>query len=309
MSASFPEKFTQRLKEIVPIEHFDACWQSLLQRPTIFRINRLKATAAQTTTVLAETNAQALDWLVPIYQVAVEHRQQLTESSAIQDGLVYIQNPSSLLAVIALAPDKQDRVLDLCAAPGGKTIYCAELMQNQGHIAAVERGKSRFFKLKDNLSRCQVTNTRLFLKDGVVVWRYCENQFDRVLLDAPCSSEARFLLDDPDTYQYWSERKIKQMAAKQKQLLFSAVKCLKPGGRLIYSTCSFAPEENELVIDSILSKFPEVAVEPIKLDIDNVQPGLTRWRGQAINPAVQLSMRILPNEICHGFYICQLGKR
>src|SRR5690625_7249313 len=105
----------------------------------------------------------------------------------------------------------------------------------------------------NNLLKLQVAGiVRTFLRNGMTVWRCRPDHFDRVLLDAPCSSEGRFHTRRPETFAYWSPRKVKEMARKQRKLLSSAVKSLRPGGILVYSTCSYAPEENELALTDIL---------------------------------------------------------
>jgi 16S rRNA (cytosine1407-C5)-methyltransferase len=174
----------------------------------------------------------------------------------------------------------------------------------------VEKSKGRFFKLKANLKHHQVSCVDLYLTDGAGVWRKTPERFDRVLLDAPCSSESRFRADKPKTFEHWKLKKIKEMAKKQKALIKSAIKSLKPGGVLVYSTCSFAAEENEAIIHFALKQFQDaIQVEPFDLPIDNIQPGLLSWQGKEYHPQVQHSVRILPNLLMDGFYLCRLKKR
>ena len=134
-------------------------------------------------------------------------RAALLASQAAHDGAVWLQNPSSVLPVLALAPQPGEEVLDLAAAPGMKTLHIAALMANCGRIAAVEAIKPRFFKLRDVLQRGGVTIAQTYLADGRMIGRKTPARFDRVLLDAPCSSEARFRRDVPASMQHWSEHK------------------------------------------------------------------------------------------------------
>ena len=130
-----------------------------------------------------------------------------------------------------------------------------------------------------------------------------------MLLDAPCSSEARFKLAQPESWQYWSERKILEMQRKQKQLLYSAVLAAKPGAPVVYSTCSFAPEENEAVVAHVLKKFSgRLQVEPLQLPFENAIPGLTQWRGKVFDSQVAGAVRILPTDTMGGFFVCLLRK-
>jgi 16S rRNA (cytosine1407-C5)-methyltransferase len=146
------------------------------------------------------------------------------------------------------------------------------------------------------------------MTDGRSVGAKCPAMFDRVMLDAPCSTEAKFKAWDDKTTAYWSERKIKEMAKLQQRLFASAVKALKPGGTLLYATCSFAPEENEAVVDKALGKHPELRVEPIALPIPNTRPGVTRWGKKPYAPDVAKCLRILPTDAMDGFFLCKLRK-
>ena len=148
-----------------------------------------------------------------------------------------------------------------------------------------------------------------YLKDGARVWRQCPEQFDRVLLDAPCSSEGKFRADAPKTWAYWSEKKIAEMNRKQRKLLYSAVRCLKPGGVLVYSTCTFAPEENEEVVDRALVQFGDALdVDDIELPFDNTVPGLAQWRGKTFDQRLRRARRIVPQDGMEGFFVCRLRK-
>jgi 16S rRNA (cytosine1407-C5)-methyltransferase len=133
-------------------------------------------------------------------------------------------------------------------------------------------------------------------------------RFDAVLLDAPCSSEARIRLDDPDSYQHWKTRKIKETSRKQKALLRSAFAALKPGGRLIYCTCAFAPEENEVALDHLLRREPAAKLEALDVDCPQTIPGLTRWRTRQLQPDLQRAVRVLPNDLWDGFFLAKVVK-
>jgi 16S rRNA C967 or C1407 C5-methylase (RsmB/RsmF family) len=182
-------------------------------------------------------------------------------------------------------------------------------MENRGELAAVELVRSRFFKLRANLQAQGATNVRTFLKDGETVWRHRPAYFDRVLLDAPCSTEGRFHTADPETHAYWSPRKIREMARKQHRLLFSAVQALRVGGVLVYATCAFAPEENEAVLDDTLGRFgAALHVEPLGLDLDNMVPPLPSWEGRTFAADLSAARRVLPTPTMEGFFVAKLRK-
>jgi len=237
-------------------------------------------------------------WCAEAFVVAPEQRRALTETTAFADGRIYIQNLTSMLAPLVLAP-----------APGGKTLQLAALMENRGRLSAVEAVKGRFFRLCANLERGGVENARTFLMDGRAVGRKCPEMFDRVLLDAPCSSEARFTRLDPASWEHWSLRKVREAARKQKGLLEAALRSLKVGGTLVYCTCSFSPEENELIVESVLRRFPDaLQVERIELPLSNLQPGLDAWCGKGLQPDLVRCQRVLPDGLMDGFFLCRLRK-
>jgi len=310
--SDLPTEFVERLKQIVP----DSDWRQIygsfqIQKPLVLRINTLLTNTDNILAALCNANIpyRQVAWKHDALIIAPEYRSQILNSEQYQQGLLYSQNLSSQLAPLVLNPQTGEEVLDMCAAPGGKTSQLACLMQDTGRIAAVEKIKARFFKMKANLKTLQHHSIHTYMTDAVGLWRKTPERFDRVLLDAPCSSESRFQSNNPDSYSHWSLRKIKETARKQKKLIYSAVNCLKPGGTLVYCTCSFAPEENEAIVNHILATFPQqLTIEPLDLPIINTQPGLTQWQGKHFHTTLQNSLRVLPNEFMDGFYICKLVK-
>ncbi len=309
---SLPEAFLERLRQIVPADRFDAVLRSFsAPAATGFRVNTLRAAPEAVVHELENLglHLNAVSWHDGAFWVSPEDRPRLLASAAFAEQRLYVQNLASMIPPLALDAQPGERVLDLCAAPGSKTLQLACRMQNTGEIAAVEVVKGRFFKLRANLDAQGATCVRTFLQDGTKVWRYRPEHFDRVLLDAPCSTEGRFRADEPETYAYWSPRKIKEMAHKQRRLLFSAVHCLRPGGVLIYSTCTFAPEENEAVLDKTLRKFGDaLRLEPIDLGLENTQPALPSWRGKAFKHDLSPACRLLPTPTMEGFFVAKIRK-
>ena len=223
-------------------------------------------------------------------------------------GSWYIMNPSSAWAADQLGVHPDQEVLDLAAAPGGKTLLLAAGMANQGRIAAVDSVRSRFHRMRANLERCGVTIADFYLADGRGIGRKVPERFDAVLLDAPCSSEARIRWDDASTYAHWKPRKLKETSRKQRALIRSAFAALKPGGTLLYCTCSFAPEENELVVQRLLDAEP--SARPMALAAPPVawMPGITSWRKRVLDESLVHAVRILPDAVWDGFFACLLKK-
>ncbi|PJE80947.1 Ribosomal RNA small subunit methyltransferase F [invertebrate metagenome] len=307
-----PTIFSERMVQIMGEE----CFASILSffsriRPTVFRVNPLKI---KTQALVDELQAEGFDLSAVqgfdgVFRVPEEQRRLLTESPAFHEGRLYIQNLSSMLAPRLLAPKPDETVLDLAAAPGGKTLQLAAMMQNQGQLSAVESVKSRFFKLRANLESQGVTCVRTFLMDGRAVGNKCPERFDRVLLDAPCSSEARFNQLNPDSWSHWSLKKVSECARKQRRLLLSALHSLKPGGVMIYCTCSYAPEENELVIAHALKRLGnKLSVEAVDTGIENTMDGITCWQGKPLDHSLSQCRRILPSPLMDGFFLCKVKK-
>lgn len=310
-----PEEFQQRFEALCPDHLLDAAQASFEQpKAPSFRVNQLQAEPAAVVDALTEEGVPVREvaWAgqagVAAYQCPPALRDSLTHSRAAEAGDIYIQSLSSMLAPILLDPQPDEWVLDLAAAPGGKTILLAEMMANQGAISAVEPVKSRFFRLKANLDRCGVDNTRVYMKDGRAVGKLKPDSFDRVLLDAPCSSESRLRADDPDSYAHWSLRKVAECARKQRRLAISAFDALKPGGVMCYCTCSYAPEENEAVVAHLLNKREQAEVLEIDPPIANVSAGVTEWQGKTFVEDCDKTLRVWPTREMDGFYLALLKK-
>ncbi len=306
-----PARFLERLEQIVPAvlypgvaARFDA------PAPRVYRINTLRIG-------LEEARARLKDAGVVGEPVsAVREAVVLFEGDEavplVQDllntGCLYRQSVSSMLAVLALEPAPGERVLDVCAAPGSKTTYIAARMDHRGHLTAVETVRSRFYKLKYVIDLLGAENVVPICSDGRR-FRPAE-PYDRVLVDAPCSSEGRFRTADKKSLQYWSERKIAEMVVKQRGLLLTAGRAVRPGGVLVYSTCTFAPEENEGVIDWFLRKTGgafQLEVIPWSDDVPRY-PAVFEWRGRGFDPRVEECSRILPSGLFDGFFIARFRR-
>ena len=251
-------------------------------------------------------------------------------------GYYYIQELASMLPIIALNPQPNELVLDLCASPGSKTTQASALMKNTGTIIANEISMSRLKILASNLERCGCTNTIITRKDGVAfcqrIKKYMQSpseankeiavqaleesrrkpagclQFDKILVDAPCSGEGT-LRSTPQTYIMWNPNTIKTLSKLQKQLITASFEILKVGGEMIYSTCTHAPEENEAVVNFLLDEFKEkVNIESIKLPI-KCRPGLLGWAGGVFNKELKKSCRIYPQDNnTEGFFLVKIKK-
>ncbi|KFN40039.1 MAG: rRNA cytosine-C5-methyltransferase [Sulfuricurvum sp. MLSB] len=309
---SLPEAFTERLEKIVPREQFTAILKTFdAPKQVTFRANALKSTPTELEAELSQAGIvfERVEWLEGVYRISPEDKLRLTQTDAFYGGRLYIQNLSSMIAPVLLAPQPEETVLDLAAAPGGKTLLLAGMMQNTGWLSAVEPSRERFFRLCDNLKQQGVTNAHTYMTDGRSVGKKCPEMFDRILLDAPCSSEARFKTHEPKSMSFWSVHKVKETSKLQRRLLLSAFDALKPGGKLLYSTCSFSPEENESPLQHLLERHgARLKTLPLVLPFDNVQKPLRSWGKEVYDERIQNAVRILPTDTIDAFFICLLEK-
>ncbi len=307
-----PAEFLNRLRTIIRPADWDAVLASFsTSRSPAFRVNTLQATADEVQGELSSAGLtpEAVTWSPTAFRIPAEHRERLTHSAAASDGRIYVQSLSSQLAALLLAPQPGETVVDLAAAPGGKSSHLAALMQNQGWLSVVEPIRDRFFRLQANLKRLGVTIAHYYLMDGRKVAQKTGPRFDRVLLDAPCSAESRFRVGQPESFRFWSPRKVRESARKQAGLIRSAWGALRPGGRLLYCTCTFAPEENEAIIAGLLAEQgPAARVLELPAWLPDSQPGLVSFEGGEFPQACQATRRILPTATQDAFYYALLEK-
>ncbi len=221
-------------------------------------------------------------------------------------GFYYIQSLSSMMPPIVLNPDENDIVLDLCGAPGSKSTQLAELMNNSGTLIINEIDNERLKSLVFNLERMNVINASVIHSKGEVLSRVYHNHFSKVLVDAPCSGLG-IIQKKGEVSNWWSLDHVERLQQLQLRLLIAAIKMAKVGGEIVYSTCTLSVEENELVIDKILEKYPVELLE-IDLPVPSRQ-AFTEYDGKQLNPQLKNAIRILPWEIeSDGFFLVKIKK-
>jgi 16S rRNA (cytosine967-C5)-methyltransferase len=247
------------------VERWQARWgksttASLLawnnQSPPIYaRVNELKTDAARLTARWQQEGLQfeerAWDWTGPRLVFELSHHPPLAALGSFQDGWFYLQDPSTLLAVRHLDPQPGETILDVCAAPGGKTTHIVQRMGNRGRIAARDHQPERLKMLEENCRRLGATCVDLSAAPG---------PFDRILIDAPCSNTG-VLRRRVEVRWRVQPAELKRLSQAQAALLSQAAPELKPGGALVYSTCSLEPEENEEVVRRFLEDHPAFKLE------------------------------------------------
>jgi NOL1/NOP2/sun family putative RNA methylase len=253
-----PEKYQQEMKALLKEEWNDYC--TSLDQPCYhaLHVNTLKIS------VPAFLSSFPYDLSpVPWCPTSFYYQQDgITTDPYDYAGLYYVQEPSASLPASVLPVQPGDRVLDLCAAPGGKSTQLAAKLQGQGVLVANDISVSRAQILLRALERAGVKNSIVTSCEPAKLAERFTGWFDRILVDAPCSGEGMFR-KDPAMRTSWCEKGPDYYAPLQKEILSCAVKMLRPGGKLVYSTCTFSIKEDEEVIQDVLSRFPDLHVVPI----------------------------------------------
>ena len=310
MAVTLPQGFIDRMKRLLSDDW--AAFLASYDRPLYrgLRVNTLKMTA---------------DELIPLLPFAV------TPSPFSPDGYVfdkdhkvgadplhhagayYCQEPSAMSAVSVLAPKPGERILDLCAAPGGKSTQIAAQLQGEGLLWCNEFIRNRALVLSQNIERCGVPNAVISQMDTAPLCERLQGYFDGVLADVPCSGEGMFR-KEPDALTDWSEEAIQTCVTRGRHILEAAAKAVAPGGRLVYSTCTFAPEENECQIAWFLQHHPDFTPEAPSVAFG--QDGFAWERvasfadGDTVAPACSLTLtrRILPPQ-GEGHFVALLRRQ
>ena len=305
MSYIFPDKFIERYKQIIPdLDNFLQILQTPLRQS--FRINTIKAIKQEVLSKLADIKLEPIPWCDIAFRIIDPIN--IGERIEHQIGLIYSQEAVSMIPALVLDPKPNDKILDICAAPGSKTTQIAQMMNNTGCIVANDISKKRINALISNIERLGILNTVITMQVGQKLGYYAPEYFDKVLLDAPCSLEGT-IRNTPEVLLNWKVTTIRRLAKLQKGLINSAYKCLKPDGVLVYSTCTFAPEENEGVIDYLLKKNPDVSIEPITLNSLKTRPAVLDWGDTHFNDKIKNAIRIYPQDNdTEGFFVAKIHK-
>jgi len=229
---------------------------------TFARVNALKTDAAKLIERWREENVEydfcTRDWTGENLAFELKAHPPLNRLASLRDGWFYVQDPSTLLAPALLAPQAVENILDACAAPGGKTTFLAQLMNNAGKITACDIEPNRLKLVRENCARLGVTNVQMPLP--AIINPQSVPLYDRILIDAPCSNTG-VMRRRVDLRWRISPEEISRLQKTQLQLLNQAVPKLKPGGLIVYSTCSLEPEENSETVKQFLAAQPNFSLE------------------------------------------------
>ena len=297
-----PEAFLARMREMPDLD-FDA-FLSALERPAVraLRINTLK-TDAKTLLPLLPFAVTALPFAENAYYAPEDKVGALAAHHA---GMIYMQDPGAISSVCAAAPKSGITVLDMCAAPGGKSTQLAAAIAPDGILVCNEYVSARCRILQGNVERLGCRNTVVTNLSTDVLADFYGSFFDLVVADVPCSGEGMFRKYEV-AGEEWSEENVANCAIRGREILQNAAACVKPGGKLLYSTCTFAPEENEKQIDRFLCEHPEFSLCPVAPEIINITANGVNFEGLShdMTPCRRFYPHVSPGE---GQFVALLQK-
>ncbi len=275
------------------LDGYEAC-----RYPTL-RVNTLKTDADSIKTELEDAGIRwkGVKWSGQAFIILNEKEWALKNLDSYKNGQIYLQSLSSMIPAIVADPGEDECILDMTAAPGGKTTQMAALSGNKAQITACEKNKIRADRLRYNLEKQGASNVTVLREDARKLDDWFS--FDKVLLDAPCSGSGTLSVNEPETCSAFSQELITRSVKTQKELITKALKILKGGHELIYSTCSVLREENEEIIEQALSLGAEI-VPLCEKD----------FTGARFLPSgIEGTLLICPDEYYEGFFVAKLRKK
>lgn len=302
-----PEEFIDYIYEEFSVGTADKMLYSFMgDRYTTLRVNTLKYDINSLMEYFKRINIKfdRVQWYKDALIIKNADEKSLEKLDIYKDGYIYIQSLPSMIPPLVLDPKSGEKILDMTAAPGSKTTQMAAMMNNEGYILANELDKIRCERLKYNVELQGASIVEVVNGRGEQLGDKYPEEFDRVLLDAPCSGEGRFNIKDVKTYRFWSTKEVNRLSNLQRKLFLSAYKALKKGGIMVYSTCTLNRKENEEVLDWALNSL-DIEILDIDLKINGVVEAFTDRYDKSISKAI----RVLPSKELEGFFVCKIKKK
>lgn len=270
------------------------------KRKTTLRVNTLKTSINYVKEYLTNLNYtySEVPWYesAPILENVTE--KEIKDLDIYKNGEIYLQSLSSMIPAIILNPKEDENILDMAAAPGGKTTQMVALSNNNAYITACEKNKIRAERLKYNIEKQGATRVSVMIKDS----RDLDNflSFDKILLDAPCSGSGTLDINDNKLETIFTEKLLNRSIKFQTQLLNKAINLLKKGNEMVYSTCSILKEENELILKEIMKRH-KIEIVPIEKELFPNVPFL--------NTQIDGTICVSPTDLYEGFFVAKIRKK
>ena len=269
------------------------------KRVTTFRVNTLKSNSEEIANVLKELNIEYenVKWSKDAFVLKNANESDIEKLDIYKEGKVYLQSLSSMIPPIVLMPKEGKDILDMAAAPGGKTTQMAALSNNKAHITACEMNNIRIEKLKYNLEKQGASCVYVMQKDSRQIDDFFS--FDQILLDSPCSGSGTLYLEDPNLNKYFTKVLVDKSTKAQLALLKKALRILKPGEEMVYSTCSILQEENEEIVRKAMAT---AKCEIVKIEFEGMD------KLPLLPSKIDGTLCIKPTELYEGFYVAKIRK-
>ena len=263
------------------------------KKPVTFRINTLKTTKEYIIQNLKENQIEyeEIKWNNDAIIIKNATEDDIRKLKIYEEGKIYLQSLSSMIPPIILEPKEKENILDMTAAPGGKTTQISAISNGKSYITACEKNKIRCDRLKYNLQKQGVGNVNVMQEDARKLSDFFS--FDKILLDAPCSGSGTESIFNSK----FNEELIQRSAKTQEELLIKALKILKKDGEMIYSTCSILKEENENVLQKVLKKFDAKIIPIEKIEVIEYLP---------VN--IEGTLCVCPTDLYEGFFVAKIRK-
>ena len=302
----FKKEFIDRYSALTNWDLFRDFSLSFLRRS--IRVNTLLSTVAETKKSIEKKGWKLtpIPWCKGGFWIEHQERRDVGNLLEYHLGKIYVQEAASMIPPLVLKPKPGDVILDMAASPGSKTTQMAAMMKNKGLLIANDYKGLRLQSLGINLQRSMVTNCVITLMRGQGIK---DLEFDKILLDAPCSGTGT-IRKSLKTIRIWNSSMITKLAREQKELIEVAFRLLKPGGEMVYSTCSLEPEENEGVVSSLLEKHEDAEVMEVKLSGLKRSPAVLEFKKEKYHPSVKHAIRIWPQDNdTEGFFVAKIKKK
>ena len=302
----FKEAFKERYSKLTDWEQFKKYSLSFLRRS--IRINTVRGTVKEIKANIEKKGwiLKQIPWSKEGFWISHPDRKDVGNLWEHHLGKIYVQEAASMIPPLVLQPQPNEIVLDMCASPGSKTTQMGMMMKNTGLIIANDYKGLRLQSLGINIQRSGLTNVIITLMHGK---RFHGFQFDKILVDAPCSGTGT-IRKSLKTIRIWNSGMITKLARQQKELIENAFNNLKVGGEMVYSTCSVEPEENEGVIDYLVNTFPNAEIVKVNLPGLKTSPPITEFNGKSYVSEVKNTIRIWPQDNdTEGFFVAKIKKR
>ena len=299
-----PEKFLKTMEQILG-EEYGAFLESFDgKRQFGLRVNTAKMKLEEFERI-APFHLSKIPWIADGY--FYEEEDAPAKHPFYAAGLYYLQEPSAMTPASRLSVTPGERVLDLCAAPGGKATALGAKLQGEGLLVANDINNARAKALLRNLELFGISNAFVTNEPPHILAEHYPEYFDKIMVDAPCSGEGMFR-KNPAVVEAWQEKGPEYFSRLQRDIILYAADMLRPGGRMLYSTCTFSPLENESVITHLLRERPEMEVIPME-DYEGFAEGLTAFGGEQFHESCRLCRRIFPHRMAgEGHFLALLYK-